>query len=913
MKLFDWLDRRRKDAEPRDELEFHLEAETQERIASGLPEDEAKNAARRELGNTTLLHEEIRTLWSWTTVEQLGQDLRYAVRTMAANRAFTAMAALSLALGIGANTAIYSFVESILLRSLPVPDPKSLVIMKWRARGFPPVARSFTLTTGGTHDDPRGGRIGSVFPYPALDLFRANTGVLLSAFGYLGAGDSLNVTAGDQTDAVPGQYVSGDYFRGMGVTPAAGRLISSDDDQTGAPSVAVLSHRFARQHFGESARAVGEAIRINTIAFKVVGVAPPEFFGAEPGAEPDIYLPMHSNLLLEQAVASSSVAKDYLDRNYYWIEIMARLKPGVSVGHAQAVLQPQFQQFVLDSASNDRERADLPELRILEGAGGLDSLRFRYSKPLYLLMAMVGLILLIACANVANLLLARATARRREMAVRLSIGASRLRVMRQLLTESVLLASLGGALGVMFAFWGIRFVTLLFATGREGFSLRAELNWHVLGVTLGLSVLTGLMFGLAPALQATGVDLTPALKDAQASVLSRRLHPVLARIGLSRILVGAQIAFSLLLLVTAGLFGRTLSNLHSIRLGFNRENVLLFTIKPQAVGYDGPALAQLYGVLRERLSQIPGVRGASFSNAPLPAGGGSKAPITAPGGSATPPVRAGLFRAGPAFFATMQIPLAAGREFDQHDGVGSSRVAIVNRRFTKVFGLENPVGRAFMLGNSRYEIVGVVGDALFLNLKDTLEPMVYLPSLSLRPPGQVTFEVRAAGNPLDQARTVRDIVRQTDSRLAVSDMKTEAAHIDQAINQEVALARLCTVFAALALMIACVGLYGTVAHNVARRTREIGIRMALGAQRPSVLWMVISEVFSPCLAGVVVGVGAALAISRYTESLLFGVKPHDALALTAAVAMLLSAAVVAAFAAAQRASGIDPMVALRHE
>lgn len=608
-RVSEWLHRGgRKDAELREELEFHLEAEAEERAATGLSESEARNAARRELGNATLLQEETRRLWTWTTLEQLRQDLRYAARTMGANRTFTTLAVLSLALGIGANTAIYSFVESIFLRSLPVPEPQSLVVLKWRAKNFPSVVHGFTMTTGGTHPDSSGGRVGSIFPYAALGLFQANTTVLSSAFCYMGA-DRLNVTAGGQTEAIASQYVSGDYFRGMGVPPAAGRLIMAEDDVAGAAPVAVMSHRMARQYFGQPAGAIGQAIRVNTTSFTVIGVTPPEFFGAEPAAAPELYLPLHTNLLLESAGA----AKNYLDRTYYWIDIMARLKPGVSMAQAESVLGPQFRQFALDSASNERERSDIPELKVLEGAGGLDSLRFRYSKPLYILMAMVGMILVIACANIANLLLARATARRREMAVRLSMGASRFRVIRQLLTESVLLASTGGALGVMLAYWGIRFVTLLLSTGQEGFSLRAELNWHVLGVTLGLSIVTGLLFGLAPAVQATRVDVMPSLKESQPNVHSQGKRTAFRRMGLSRILVGAQMAFSLVLLMAAGLFAQTLSKLHSIHLGFNRENVLLFTIKPRAAGYEGAALAQLYGTLRERLGRIPGVRAASFS------------------------------------------------------------------------------------------------------------------------------------------------------------------------------------------------------------------------------------------------------------------------------------------------------------
>jgi macrolide transport system ATP-binding/permease protein len=386
------------------------------------------------------VREDTRATWGWTSVEQLGQDLHYAARTMAANRTFAAMAVLSLALGIGANTAIYSFVESILLRSLPVPDPQSLVVMKWRAPVFTPVVKGFSGFTGALYNDPKGGTLGSIFPYPALSLFQSNTGVLASAFSYFGAG-ALNVTIRQETEAVEGQYVSGDFFRGLGVPPAAGRLIFAGDDQGGTAAVAVLNYRYSRQRFGEASNAVGQPIRINNTPFTVVGVAPPQFFGADPASMPDVWLPMHANLLLNPA--AKAAAARYLNRNNYWIEIMGRLKPGVSPAQAQAVLGSQFHQFAESSASNDRQRTNLPTLAMLEGAAGLDSLRHKYSRPLYVLVAMAGLILLIACANISNLLLARAIARRREIAVRLSMGAGRMRVVRQLLTESVVLAAMG--------------------------------------------------------------------------------------------------------------------------------------------------------------------------------------------------------------------------------------------------------------------------------------------------------------------------------------------------------------------------------------------------------------------------------------------------------------------------------------
>jgi predicted permease len=897
------------------------EREMQEELASLRELD-----GGRELGNLTLAAENAREVWTWMWLERLAQDVRYAVRSMAHNKAFAAVAILSLALGIGATTAIYSFTEAILIRSLPVPEPRALVVMRWHAKTYTSAASSgFSYSTGGTHSNPGQGTIGTQFPYQALAIFQQNTGVLSSAFGYF-AIDRLNVTVGGETEVVRGQYVSGDYFRGMAAPPAAGRLLFGNDDEAGAAPIVVLGHRYAQRRFGSAGQAVGQAIRVNDTPFTVVGVTQPAFFGAEPGSVPDVYLALRTKPMVERSATAAGLPQAYLDPNFYWIEIMGRLRPGISLEQAQSALGPQFRRFVEESATTDRQRADLPDLRLMRGAAGLDSLRRQYWKPLSILMAMVAVMLAIACANVANLLLARATARRREIAIRLGIGASRRRVIRQLLTESVVLSSIGGLLGVGIAYWGIRLLTALMANGRENFTLHAELNWRVLAVTLAISVLTGLLFGLAPALQATRVDLLSALKEIRAGALAAAARR--PRLGLTQGLVVAQIALSLVLLVAAVLFGRTLGNLHGIELGFNREDVLLFTIRPGAAGYEGPARGRLYAELQERVSQIPGVRNVSLSARALPAGGGSMTLVTAEAAPPPPPPvpgqpapnAAGVFTIGPSFFATMQIPLIGGREFDGRDVPGGTPVAIINQRLATVLKLQSPLGSTIRVGlDNTYQVVGVVSDALFLYLKEQRRPMVYFPYTqgsgfpSPAFPSQMTYEVRAAGNGLAHAGTVRQIVREIDSRLAVSDVKTQAAHIDQAISLEIALARLCSAFAILALVIACVGLYGTVAFAVTRRTGEIGIRMALGAQRTGILWMILRSVVVLELVGLAIGLPIVLTGSRYVESLLFGIAPTDPAALALAAGILLTAGLAASIIPARRAASIDPMAALRHE
>jgi predicted permease len=909
-----WLRRRRREADLREELQFHLEEEKETRLTDGLSTDEAALAARRDLGNTTLLREDARTLWSWILLEQLAQDVRYGLRGMLKNRMFSALAALSLALGIGANTAIYSFMDAILMRSLPVADPSSLVVLKWRSkpiRGTP-----FVLRTGSGRLYPdRTGNTGPIFPYPAFErLEEVSAPVLSRLFAHKSAG-GVNVMIKGAAELVPGEYVSGGFFDGLRVLPAAGRLIQPNDDRADAAPVAVLSAGYSQRRFGDAANATGQSILINSVPFTVIGVAPPEFFGVDPAVAPHVYLPLHANLLVQP-----DDQRAFLDPNYYWVEIMGRLKSGVDRAHAQATLEGPFAQWVASTAT-DRERANLPVLRLEEGAAGLDSLRRQYSQPLYVLLTMVGLILAIACANTANLLLARSAARTREIAVRLSLGAGRWRVVRQLLTESVLLAALSGALGILIAVVGIRVLTQLLANGREGFTLHAELNWHVLLVTLALSVLCGVLFGLAPALQATRPALMPSLKGRSVSDAGARLRVSRLRVSLTQVLVVAQIATSLLLLVAAGLFVRTLSNLQSIPLGFNRDNVLLFDVNAPQAGYPESRVADFYADLRRRLSEVPGVRAVTLSHASLIRA--SRFHPVAVQGHPTEGTR--LLWTGPEFFTTMQIPIVRGREIAESDRRGTLPVAVVSELFARInFGDADPIGRRIEIGGSVsvggkplvLEVVGVAtASTRYGGLKGDIPPVVYVPYAQLPPAHvrQMTYAMRAEADPLRYAGAVRQIVHEADARVPVTNLKTQAADIDQTINQEIVFARLCSAFAILALTIASVGLYATMAYAVARRTGEIGLRLALGADRGAVIWSVLRDVCVLALVGLAIGGSAALAASRLIESFLFKTKPNDPGAIALAAAILLTSALLAGYGPARRASRIDPLTALRHE
>jgi predicted permease len=901
-----WRTRRESDLD--DEIAHDLALDAEERIQSGMSRQEAEHSTRRDFGNVALVKEDTREAWGWASLDRVGQDLRYGWRTLRAAPLFTVMAVLSLGLGIGANTAIYSLMEAILMRALPLQHPEELVILNWSTKGLPRVVHGLN---GTWHGDPLTGFTSGNFPYPALELLRANATVLSSLFAFQDAG-RLNLTVEGHAELAGGQFVSGGFFTGLGVNPAAGRLITDDDDRIGAPSIVVISHQYWQRRFGASAGAVGQSILIGNTSFTIAGVSTRGFFGVNPAGAPDLFIPMHAAPLLA-ASPQDEARRKFLDKNFYWAEMMGRLRPGIRLERANADLSAQFHSFADGTASTTEEKADLPVLFVAQGGGGIDSLRRQYSKPLYVLMAFVGLILAIGCANIASLLLARSSARRREIAVRLSLGAGRLRVIRQLLTESLLLASIGGVLGVCVAAAGIQFITWLLANGHDNFTLHAALNWPVLCFTLALSLVTGILFGLAPAIQATNVDVTPALKETRASVPRGRQ-------GLGKLLVVSQIAVSLLLIIAAGLFVRTLSKLNSVELGFNRENILLFSLNAKPAGYKNAALARFYADLRTRFCEIPGVPEVSLSDFALVSGGTAQTGVTIPGVPAPPGREPGtsVLKVGPSFFKAMQIPVLLGREILERDTKALARVAVVNEIFAKkYFANENPIGRRFGFTESEatdIEIIGVSKIARYSSLKRDTPPVVYIPySQDPQSLSGVTFELRTTGDPLALVNTVRQIVHQAEPRVPISNVNTQSRQIDQTINQERTFARLCTCFATLALLISSIGLYGTMAYNVARRTNEIGIRMALGAERSRVVGIVLRDVVALTATGVAVGTALAWVTSRYVKTFLFRIEPHDPVAMLSSVAILTAVLILAGYAPASRASRIDPIAALRHE
>ncbi len=902
--------RARAEAELEREIDLHMEQLAKERMAAGMAESEALISARRDFGPVSLTKEQCRDTRRINFIEDLTRDVAFASRALTKSPAFTLTALLSLALGIGANTAIYSFMDAIMMRALPVPDPQNLVIVNWRAKGWPRVMHH---QHGDGYKTPEGIAASGTFPYPVFESFRDHQDVLSAIFAFADAG-RLNLVVGNQAFLGGGEYISGNYFSAIGEPPAAGRLIGNADDRAGANAVAVISYRLWQQRFNSARDAVGQTILVNRKLFTIAGVTAPEFYGLNPRSSPDIFLPLHSIAYLDPRIQGS----DWFHQpDNYWVEMMGRLRPGITLRQAEVSMGGRFHLFVADTATNDKDRANLPELWLQEGGSGLDSLRRQYSEPLYVLLAMTGLILAIACANIANLLLSRAMTRRREIAVRLSLGAGRWRIVRQLLTESILIALLGGLLGLSVTAVGIRFLTSLLANGQEDFTLHAGIDARILLFAMLISVVTGIVFGLAPAIQATKVDVAPALKASR--VAAERVRRFGLPFGLGHALVAGQIALSLLLVVAAGLFVRTLIKLHSVSIGFNTEKLLVFSLDASQAGYDERRGRVFYETLRQQFASLAGVRAATMTDMPLVAGPAGSIGITVPKMPAPRdrPFSTNVMLIGPSFFDTMQIPILLGRPVREQDTADAPRVVVVNEVFAKkFFPGRNLIGEHFGFDGLNVQIVGVAKNTLYSSLKSEVPPVAYVP-WSQSPPGWLIggmyYEIRTLGDPLAFANTVRQVVHQANPRLPVADLSTQVRYIDATIAPERTFADLCTCFGLLALLIACVGLYGTMAYAVARRTSEIGIRIALGAQRGTVIWMVQREVLALSLIGLAIGLGVAWEMAQLVASFLFGVRPNDVVVFGLSAAILITCAMAAGYVPAWRASRIDPMQALRNE
>jgi predicted permease len=861
--------------------------------------------------------------------DEMFQDLRFGVRMLLKHKGFTAVAVLSLALGIGANTALFSVVDAVLLRTLPVAEPERLVVFAWYA-GLP--FRIGGMSGTSNVPAPPDTRSLSLFRYDVFDKMRQARaarpdGPLSDLFAFAPLRE-LTAAVGEQAEIINGQAVTGSYFAGLRLQPSLGRAITDEDDRPGAAPVVVLSHQFWQERFGSSPAVIGQTLKLNKQTFTIIGVTPPTFTGTlQVDYHPAVTVPLLQEPLLRGE--RSRLA------GTWWLNLMGRLKPGASYEQARDSLNGVFQAAALEVMPPPRkatdpaelEPKDYPRLIAESGSRGMLDRRRGYSTTIYGLFIVVALVLLIACANVANLLLARAALRGPEISVRLAVGAGRWRLVRQLLTESVLLSGCGGAVGVLFAFWGKGALAALADrnTGILPDELDLSLNWRVLVFTLAVSLLTGVLFGLAPAWRATKLDLATSLKQ------SRRTTGAVSR--LSKGLIVAQVALSLLLLVGAGLFIRTLYNLQRVNLGFNPENLLLFRLQPQQAGYKDERLVQFYQQLLARLDRLPGVRAATFARVPLIAVDNYTNGILLPGETERTAADHSVNRqmARENYFETMEIPLLLGRGFTMHDDEHAPQVAIVNQTFAqKFFPNDDALGKRVTLtsGKREVEIIGVVADTKYMSQREELKPLLYTPwQQEGAVIGEMYFALRTAGEPTALAAAVRQVVRDLDSNLPVTEISSQTARAQATLGQERLSARLLSFFGGLALLLAAIGLSGVLAYSVAQRTNEIGIRVALGARGPDVLRLVIWQGMKLVLAGLAVGALSGYALTRLLASQyfagsswqrqmanqLYGVKGTDPVTFAAIALVLTLVALIACWLPARRAARVDPLDALRHE
>lgn len=880
-----------------------LRREWQKEWLSELQHREARLRTWRRLDWRTKLDLVKRSLGSFSDAlwiqshrweDEMIQDLRYGIRMLLRSPVFTVVAVLSLALGVGANTAIFSLVNAVLLESLPVKNPDQLILLRWVSGPKVPA----DLISG--YFNMAGGNPSSTsFGYTAFQRLREQNDVLTDVVAFAEV-ERLNVSIDGQAELISGQVVTGNYYAGLGVGPALGRVITDDDDKESAEAVAVISYSYWRRRFAADPSVLGKVIYLNGSPFTIIGVTPPGFNGTlEVGVSPDLTIPTHGQPLIK--LGSTALKSP----GNWWLQIIGRLKPGATPEQAQAQLDGIFQQEVAEIIASSKEEKDTARLEVLPGGQGLTNTRETLSEPLFIMVIVVALVLAIACANIANLLLARAEMRRKEIAVRLALGASRLRLIRQLLTESLLLASLGGALGLLFVYWSRSLLQTLLPASPVPLNLDVDVDIRVLGFTAAVSILTGVLFGLAPALRATRVNPSPALKDSSGSVTR-------ARSRLSKALLVTQVALSLLLLIGAGLFVRTLQNLESVELGFNSRNLLVFKLDPTLNGYKGERLASLYQQLKERIETIPGVESVSLSRYPLVS---NSASISRGDDQKFVYIQS----VSPNFFETMQIPLLVGRNFTHQDTDNSTRVAIINEAYARqYFPDENPVGRRFKLGSGpravEMEVVGLAKDARYSELRDEIPSTVYLPYLQgLAGLREMTFEVRTIDEPNKMIAAVRQAAQDIESNVPLFAVSTQQELVDKVLTQERLFARVSSLFSVLALVLASIGLYGIMSYSVARRTHEIGIRMALGAQASTVRWLVLRESLLMIMIGVVLGLGAGLAATQVISSMLFGLTATDPATIAVAMAFLISVTAFAGYLPARRASKVDPMIALRYE
>lgn len=839
-------------------------------------------------------------------MKTLWQDIRYGLRMLGKNPSFTAVAVATLALGIGANTAIFSLINSVMLQSIPVRDPKQLVVLHWSARARPQNSGSSSFGDCQWSKWSSDSAGSCSFSYPMFKEIRGHAEVFSNVAAFAGPAQ-LDLSGNGEASIARGELVSGDYFQTLGVPAVAGRTIESADEKPGAEAVAVLNYAYWQGAFGSAPDAIGKNIKLNGVPFTIVGVADPRFTRLTPGHMQDMWLPLSQVAPLRLHWGGGPEKE-----RSWWLVVIGRMKPGISMAQAESNVSLLFRNEIIREKQLKAE--DNPQVALMSAQKGLSGIRRQLSQPLFILMAAVGIVLLISCANVAGLMLSRAASREKEMAVRLALGAGRGRLIRQLLTESVLLSFAGAGLGVLIAYWGASGLAAFVSANRySSFLINAEPDLRVLAFTVVVAALTGILFGLAPAFRGTRINVAPVLKE-NAGSMSRASFAGSRRFGLGSGLVVAQVALSVIVLAGAGLIVRTLSKLKAIDPGFDTHNVLQFGINPTLTGYyKDDQVGLLYRELERRLSAVPGVSSVSYSSDTLLDGSLWTSDMHIEGRADKSTVETQMLSVGPDFFETMKIPLMTGRTLTAADAEPAHAAAIVNRAFVKRF-LKNrePLGLHFGGDDPKdpqYEIVGVVGDTKYADLREEVQPTAFIPLKD----GEAHFALRTALSPQALIPAVRRVVSDLDSNLPLFDVRTQTERIERLLFSERLLARLASLFGLLALLLACIGIYGLLSYEVARRTREIGIRTALGAQQRDVLRLVGAQGLVLVILGAVVGIVAAVGLTRPLRSLLFGVQPADPITFVAVCALLAIVGFVACYMPARRATRVDPMVALRYE
>ncbi len=881
----------RLDREMDEEMRFHIEMLSRQSLEEGVSAEDAHAGAMRQFGGLDQIKETCRDRRRTAWIEHIIQDAGYGLRMLRKSPAFTAVTVLSLAIGIGANTAIFSLLNAVLWRSLPVSNPRELRAVYWSGQN---VELSNVSETGG-HSVTGGARVSGAFPFPTyLDFRRHGAGFSQVFCFYRLYGDSTLLTPQGAATA-EGLMVSGNFFAGYGAQAMIGRILGDDDDKPGAEPAVVLAYRLWERQFGSDPGALGKSILINKLGFTIVGVLPREFAGPIMGDPTGFYVAMSTQPQLLPGFPLNSY-------HHWWVEIMARMSPGADERQAGTSLEVLFKNAL--DAPGGKTKVTQPRILLEDGSSGPTMVRARFAEPIYVLWATVGIVLLIACANVAGLMIARGEARRHEYGVRVTVGAGRWRLVRQSLTESLVLSFAGTGLGFAFACWGESVLVRFVSIGYRNIHLDAGNDVRVFAFTGGVTLVTVLLFGLLPATKAARVDPLVELKGSSASGAPG--------LRLGRTLVTVQVALALLLVVGAGLFVRTFVNLVRINPGFDAENLLLFRINAGQAGYKSQHLADFYENLRQAVATIPGTRSVAFSNPALLSGSFSSFGIKIPG-RAVQPTTVGHLVVSDSFLATMRIPLLLGRDFNEGDTAGSLPVAVVNESFARMFYEgENPLGRSVMMGDEEYRIVGVCRDTKYNDLRSPLRPMILRPFRQLTP-GWMSFEVRSAVPPASLVPAIRKALAAMDRTIPLVDTSSQTDLVDRQTAQERILASLCTATAVLALLLSSIGLYGLLAYSTSKRTHEIGIRVALGARPLVVASSIMRGALIMAGVGSVLGIGAAYALTKTLKVVVYGLAPSDPVTIAGSTLLILIVITLAAGIPARRASRIDPLKALRTE